>query len=170
MQDTRLIHQLAFLTEVDQLKSILRASRLADNSRHENSAEHSWHVILCALVLADQAGPEVSIDRVIRMLILHDIVEIDAGDAPIHGTHDADALAAAEKAAESADAVFAKSIDRVQPLLLNLANGGGSWIDYNVSEAQIATRVGTKVAKGAPRLWDHMRARIAAFFAGSDAP
>lgn len=196
MQDNRLIRQLEFLTEVDQLKSILRASRLADNSRHENSAEHSWHVILCALVLADQAGPDVSIDRVIRMLILHDIVEIDAGDAPIHGTHDAEALAAAEmaaaerlfnilpadqatqmralwdefEAAESADAIFAKSIDRVQPLLLNLANGGGSWIDYNVSEAQIATRVGSKVAKGAPRLWEHMRARIAAFFAGSDAP
>lgn len=192
----RLDRQLAFLVEADRLKRIERASWITGRHRRENSAEHSWHLTLFALTLADHAPAGVSIDRVIRMLILHDIVEIDAGDAPIHGTHDAEALAAAEmaaaerlfnilpadqaadmralwdefEAAESADAIFAKSIDRVQPLLLNLANGGGSWIDYNVSEVQIATRVGSKVAKGAPRLWDHMRARIAAFFAGSDAP
>ncbi|NHX27342.1 HD domain-containing protein, partial [Escherichia coli] len=132
----RLDSQLAFLVEADKLKSVLRASTLADNSRRENSAEHSWHVALTALALADQAGPEVQIDRVIRMLLLHDLVEIDAGDAPIHGDHDAAALEAAERAAadrlfgllpadmaaefralweefetaESADAVFAKSI------------------------------------------------------------
>lgn len=185
--------QLAFLNEADKLKSVLRASPLIDSSRAENSGEHSWHVALYALVLADHAAPDVNIDRVIRMLLIHDLVEIDAGDAPIHGTHDMAAQEAAERAAanrlfnmlpgdlaaalralwdefeaaETPDAVFAKSIDRVQPLVQNLANGGGSWTDYNVTEAQIERRVGTKVARGAPRLWAHLRAKVAAHFASS---
>ena len=95
----RLDAQVAFLREADKLKSVLRASRLIDDDRFENSAEHSWHVMLYALVLADQAGPEVRIDRVLRMLLLHDIVEIDAGDAPIHGHVDHAAMAAKEAAA-----------------------------------------------------------------------
>ena len=91
----RLDRQIAFLSEADKLKSVLRASRLHDNSRFENSAEHSWHIMLFALVLADHAGPGVRIDRVLRMLLLHDIVEIDAGDNPIHGTVDQAAVDAA---------------------------------------------------------------------------
>ncbi|WP_295313245.1 HD domain-containing protein [Roseobacter sp.] len=187
----RLDRQIAFLSEADKLKSVLRASRLHDNSRFENSAEHSWHIMLFALVLADQAGPGVCIDRVLRMLLLHDIVEIDAGDNPIHGTVDRAAVDAAEKAAagrlfgllptdqgneiralweefeagESADAVFAKSIDRVQTPLANLANGGGSWTDYDVSFEQLDARVGRPVRRGAPALWDWLMPRLRAFFA-----
>lgn len=187
----RLDRQIAFLSEADKLKSVLRASRLHDNSRFENSAEHSWHIMLFALVLADQAGPGVCIDRVLRMLLLHDIVEIDAGDNPIHGTVDRAAVDAAEKAAagplfgllptdqgneiralweefeagESADAVFAKSIDRVQTPLANLANGGGSWTEYDVSFEQLDARVGRPVRRGAPALWDWLMPRLRAFFA-----
>ena len=80
----RLDAQFAFLNEADKLKQVLRATPLCDGSRPENSGEHSWHLTLYALVLADQAGPGVAIDRVIRMLILHDLVEIDVGDVPIH--------------------------------------------------------------------------------------
>ncbi|OSP55579.1 HD family hydrolase [Pseudoruegeria sp. SK021] len=189
-QDTRLSQQLTFLLEADKLKQVLRASPLCDNSRRENSGEHSWHIALFAMVLADQAGPDVQIDRVIRMLLIHDIVEIDAGDAPIHGKFDVAAQEAKERAAadrlfgllppdqavsfralwdefEAAttpDAVFAKSIDRVQPLLLNESSGGGSWTEYNVTLDQIDSRVGVKVAKGAPKLWTFVRARIAPFF------
>ncbi|RYH09797.1 HD family hydrolase [Tropicimonas sp. IMCC6043] len=189
----RLTAQFAFLQEIDRLKGVTRATPIGDNSRPENSAEHSWHIATYALVLADQAGPEVRIDRVIRMLLLHDIVEIDAGDMPIHLAHDAEAHAAKEaaaaerifgllpedqaaefralwdefEAAESPDAIFAKSIDRVQPLLLNLASGGGSWIEYDVTMEQIDTRVGEKVKRGAPRLWDHVRARVAPYFGTS---
>ncbi|PRY26559.1 putative hydrolase of HD superfamily [Aliiruegeria haliotis] len=186
----RLSAQFAFLQEIDRLKGVLRATPIGDNSRKENSAEHSWHIAMYALVLADQAGPEVDIARVIKMLLLHDIVEIDAGDAPIHASYDVAAQEAREQAAatrlfgllpddqatefraiwdefeaaESPDAVFAKSIDRVQPLLLNLASGGGSWTDYDVTLDQIDTRVGTKVKRGAPAVWTHVRARVAAFF------
>ena len=80
----RLDAQFAFLNEADRLKSVLRATTLVDGSRPENSGEHSWHLALYALVLADQAGPGVDINRVIRMLLIHDLVEIDVGDVPIH--------------------------------------------------------------------------------------
>ncbi|MFK7745317.1 MAG: HD family hydrolase [Roseobacter sp.] len=187
----RLDAQIAFLSEADKLKSILRASRLHDGSRFENSAEHSWHVMLYALVLGDQAGPDVRIDRVLKMLLLHDIVEIDAGDNPIHGVVDAAAQDAAEKAAadrlfgllpddqahefrtlwdefeaaETPDAVFAKSIDRVQTPIANMANGGGSWRDYNVTLEQLEARVGAPVRRGAPFLWGWLQPTLAAYFA-----
>ncbi|MEP3946225.1 HD domain-containing protein [Ascidiaceihabitans sp.] len=187
---TRLDAQIAFLNEADKLKSITRATTLADGSRAENSAEHSWHLTLYALVLADQTKPGVDISRVIKMLILHDLVEIDAGDNPIFDNVDHAEVAAAEQkaadrifgllppdiatdlrgiweefeAAETDDAQFAKSLDRFQPPMLNLAAGGGSWTDYNVDEATIAARVGSKIKIGAPALWDYAQHRISAFF------
>jgi putative hydrolase of HD superfamily len=188
----RLDRQLAFLVEADRLKRIERASWITGRHRHENSAEHSWHLTLFALTLADHAPKGVRIDRVIRMLILHDIVEIDAGDAPIHGSVDAEAMAAKEEAAadrlfgllpedqaaefralwdefeaaQTPDAVFAKSLDRFQPPVLNLHAEGGSWPDYDVTEDQIRSRVGTKIARGAPGLWDWLSPKLAEFFAG----
>jgi len=188
----RLDQQIAFLNEADKLKTILRGTTLCDASRAENSAEHSWHLTLYALVLADQAGPEVDINRVIKMLILHDLVEIDAGDNPIFGDYDAADMEAQEQiaatrifgllpddlrvdlrsiweefeAAESPSARFAKSLDRFQPPMQNLASGGGSWTEYKVSEAQIEEKVGRKIAIGAPALWSYARTRISAFFAG----
>jgi putative hydrolase of HD superfamily len=187
----RLDQQIAFLNEADKLKSVLRATTLGDASRAENSAEHSWHLTLYALVLADQAGPDVDINRVIRMLILHDLVEIDAGDNPIFGDVDQEAMAASEQAcadrifgllpgdiaadlrglweefeaAQTASAQFAKALDRFQPPIQNIASGGGSWTTYNVTQDMIATRVGARIAPGAPGLWVYAKARIAAFFA-----
>ncbi|MEM6887711.1 MAG: HD domain-containing protein [Pseudomonadota bacterium] len=186
----RLDAQFAFLSEADKLKSVFRASRLHDATRFENSAEHSWHVMLFALVLAEEAGPGVQIDRVLKMLLIHDIVEIDAGDTPLHGgvdvsaQRDAEAAAAdrlfgllptnqaAEfralwdefEAAETADSQFAKSIDRIQTPLSNLANGGGSWRDYDVSFDQIKARVGVPIARGAPGLWSWIQPRLARYF------
>lgn len=187
--------QLAFLTEADRLKSVLRASTLADGSRRENSGEHSWHIALYAMVLADQAGPGVDINRVIRMLLIHDLVEIDTGDTPIHAQDgqahgSADVLAreqaaadrifgllpaalAAEfralweefEAAATPDAIFAKSLDRVQPVMQNLATDGGSWVTYDVSRAQLETRVGQKIARGAPRIWAHLAPILDRWFA-----
>ncbi|AXI46606.1 hydrolase [Sulfitobacter sp. SK012] len=186
----RLDRQIAFLNEADKLKSVTRATELCDNSRYENSAEHSWHLTLYALVLADQAGPGVEIDRVIKMLILHDLVEIDAGDNPIFGDVDVAAVQAQEKvaadrifgilpndlrddlrviweefeAAATPTAQFAKSLDRFQPPMQNLQSGGGSWVDYDVTEKMIADRVGSKIAIGAPTLWDYAKGKITAFF------
>jgi putative hydrolase of HD superfamily len=184
----RLAAQFAFLQEADRLKQVIRATTVGDGTRRENSGEHSWHLSLYALVLADQAGPGVSIDRVVRMLILHDLVEIDTGDVPIHSAngaaHGSAGVAAAEAAAadrifgllppdiggplralweefeasETPDAVFAKSLDRVQPVLQNIAAGGGSWVDFAVTFDQLEARVGHKVARGAPEVWEHVRA------------
>lgn len=182
--------QFAFLEEADRLKKILRATPIHDNSRPENSGEHSWHVALYAMVLAEHAGPDVNINRVIKMLLIHDLVEIDAGDTPIHGDFDAAEQDLKEKkaadrifgllpsaqeqefralwdefeASETPDAVFGKSLDRVQPLALNISSGGGSWREYDVTLDQIDTRVGEKVARGAPAVWTYIRARVAAFF------
>lgn len=187
---SRLDAQISFLTEADKLKSVMRATTLCDASRHENSGEHSWHIALYALILAEHAANPVDINRVIKMLLIHDLVEIDAGDSPIHGDFDAkeqeriEQIAAKRifgllppdqatefgnlwyefEAAETDDAVFAKSIDRVQPVISNLESGGTSWIEYDVTLDQVETRVGTKVSRGAPELWTHLRARIAAWF------
>lgn len=190
----RLEAQFAFLNEACRLKSVLRATTLCDGSRRENSGEHSWHLALYAMVLADQAALGVDINRVIRMLILHDLVEIDTGDVPIHsanGTaHGSEATLAAEakaadrifgllpkdlrddlralweefEAAETPDAVFAKSLDRVQPVMQNMASGGGTWITYNVTFDQLESRVGTKIARGTPGLWEWVKVRATAFF------
>jgi putative hydrolase of HD superfamily len=191
---TRLDSQLAFLDEADRLKSVTRATTLNNASRRENSAEHSWHIALYALTLAEHAPPGVSIDRVIRMLLLHDLVEIDTGDTPIHSqngdAHGSAATADAEQraadrifgllppdqatafralwdefeAAETPDAVFAKSVDRVQPVMANLASGGGTWTEYAVTRDQLESRVGAKVARGAPAIWAGLRTRIDTWF------
>ena len=187
-------HGLRFLAEADALKTVHRATTLCDGSRRENTAEHSWHIALYALVLADQAGPGVEISRVIEMLLLHDLVEIDVGDVPIHSA-DGKAHASADIQAAEAQAAFrifgilpsalgsalhvtwlefeanltpsaqfAKSLDRVQPVMQNIQCGGGSWTEYNVTFAQLDTRVGAKVVKGAPRLWPYVSDLCHPFF------
>lgn len=189
----RLEAQISFLNEADRLKSVLRASRLHDNSRFENSAEHSWHVMLHAFVLADHAPDGVSTNRVLKMLLLHDIVEIDAGDNPIHGNVDNAAQDAAEQAAadrlfgllpadqeadyraiwdefeaaETPDAQFAKAIDRLTTPLANMENGGGSWTEYDVTLEQLDARVGTPMQRGAPKLWAWLRPRLVAYFSSA---
>lgn len=191
---SRLDQQMAFLSEVDRLKSILRATTLCDGSRMENSAEHSWHIALYALVLAEHSETPLDIGKVIKMLLLHDIVEIDAGDAPVFGDHDATAMALQEHAAaerifgllpddqaqefralweefeanETPEAQFAKSIDRMQPPMQNLASGGGSWIEYDVSYDHFAAQIGPKINKGAPKIWAWLQPKVAAFFAARD--
>jgi putative hydrolase of HD superfamily len=191
----RLEAQFAFLNEADRLKHVLRATTLCDSSRPENSGEHSWHLALYALVLADQAPAGVDINRVIRMLLVHDLVEIDVGDVPIHSAngqaHASAATQAAEakaadrifgllpsdlgvdlkalweefEAAETPDARFAKALDRVQPVMANLMSGGGTWATYNVTFDQLEARVGVKTARGAPGLWDWVKAKARPWFA-----
>ncbi len=189
----RLTQQLAFLTEADKLKSTLRATRLCDGSRRENSGEHSWHIALYAMTLAEHANRPIDVSRVIRMLLIHDLVEIDAGDVPIHADYDQAAHLAAEQAAaarifgllpddqaagyrqlwdefeaaETDDAIFAKSIDRVQPVIANLETNGGTWPAFNVTAEQLESRVGVKVSRGAPAIWAILQGRIKAWFAAS---
>lgn len=193
--DGDLARRLRFLAEADALKSVIRANLLIDGSRRENSAEHSWHLALYGLVFADLAGPGVDPDRVIRMLLIHDLVEIDVGDVPLHSAagqahgsaevQAAEAAAAARifgllpgaqgrdllalwqefEAAATPDAIFAKALDRCQPVIQNLRSGGTGWVDYGVTFADIEDRVGRKVTLGAPALWHWLRREVQAFFA-----
>jgi len=191
----RLTQQLAFLTEADKLKSTLRATQLCDGSRRENSGEHSWHIALYAMTLAEHSNRPIDVSRVIKMLLIHDLVEIDAGDVPIHASNQdiekqqAIEQAAAERifgllpddqaasfrslwdefeAAETDDAIFAKSIDRVQPVISNLETNGGTWPEFNVTPEQLESRVGVKVSRGAPAVWEILQARIKTWFNSQD--
>lgn len=179
MMDARLNSQLAFLREIDKLKTVVRQSPLLDRSRRENSAEHSWHLAMYAGILHEYAEGSVDVSRVIRMLLLHDIVEVEVGDTPIHGGGSAQEQAEREaraaehlfgmlpqpqgpellalwqefEAAQSEDARFAKALDRFQPLLVNVFTGGGTWNDNGVSLEQVRSRYGPVIRRGAPRLW-----------------
>ncbi|WP_373824739.1 HD domain-containing protein, partial [Achromobacter insuavis] len=173
MAATALEQQLAFLREIDRLKTVIRQSPLLDRSRKENSAEHSWHLALYALVLSEYASGPVDTQRVMRMLLLHDVVEIDVGDFPIHGGSSAAWQAEQEdkaaarlfgllpspqgdaflalwrefEQAESEDARFAKALDRFQPLLINVFTGGGTWTENGVSHEQVLARYGPVIQR-----------------------
>lgn len=189
MTNPRLERQLAFLIEADALKTVERQSRIITGNRRENSAEHSWHLALFALVLGSERS-DIDPSRVVAMLLLHDLVEIDAGDTPIHGTYDANQLALSEDAAaerifgllpddlrdrflalwrefetaQTPDARFAKALDRLQPLLLNVLTGGGTWTENGVSQEQVHLRYGPAIEKGSPDWWAHAKSLVAEHF------
>ncbi len=184
---SRLEAQLAFLLEIDQVKHVLRHNPVADGSRRETAAEHMWHLAVLAIVLAEHAAAPVDLARVLTMVVLHDVVEIDTGDTFFYDTEARAAVTAAERAAaerifgllpdrqgaqlraaweefeaqQTAEAQFAAAIDRLQPLLLNLSAGGGAWVTAGVSAGQV-TRANSHIEAGAPRLWDVAREVIAA--------
>jgi putative hydrolase of HD superfamily len=194
-----LARRLAFIVEADRLKGVLRRTRLLDGSRHENSAEHSWHLALMAVVLADAAGVPLDLARVLTLLLVHDVVEIDAGDTFAFDTvgyldKDERERLAAERlfgllpdaegarlreaweefeAGETPEAAFAVALDRLQPLLLNYHGGGGTWREHGVLRAQVQARM-EPIRRGAPALWPFVERTIElAFRAGyiaSDAP
>jgi len=172
--------QLDFIIELDKLKAIYRQALLkSDNNRFENSAEHSWHISLTAQILHEYAVEKVNITRVMSMLLIHDIVEINAGDMfafsdqKVLAEQEAKEAAAANRIfgllpekqflnfkklwfefekAETVDARFAKAIDRILPLLQNMRNEGGSWVKHGVKKSQVIKR--NKYLEGlAPQLW-----------------
>jgi putative hydrolase of HD superfamily len=189
MHSDDLSRRVDFLREIDRLKSVVRQSPLLDASRKENSAEHSWHLAMYALVLADYAANTIDITRVMKMLLIHDIVEVDAGDMPMHGTFNANQVELEQRAAErifgllpdaanrefselwrefeaaqSEDAQFAKALDRFQPLLVNVFAQGGTWSENHVSYEQVLERYGPTVQRGAPALWELARRWVASHF------
>lgn len=179
--------QLSFIVELDKLKSVYRKALIkCDNNRYENSAEHSWHVALTANVLAPYAEKEIDISRVMLMLLLHDIVEIDAGDTfafdektVLAEQSDKEQMAANRlfgllpesqyktylalwnefEQAETPDAKFAKSMDRVLPLIQNMQNEGGSWAQHKVNKQQVINR-NKHLADIAPTLWEFVLEQI----------
>ncbi|MCG9647385.1 HD domain-containing protein [Vibrio brasiliensis] len=180
MSSARLEQQLALLMELDQLKSVLRRTRVKSaDARLENSAEHSWHVALMAILMEEHANEPVDIARVVKMLLLHDVVEIDAGDTFVYDVaasaeQEQKELQAAQRlfgmlpddqgqpllelwlefeTASTADAKFAKALDRIIPMLLNYHNQGQSWQEHGVSREQALT-VNHKIQYGSQALWD----------------
>lgn len=179
--------QLNFVLELDRLKAVYRQALVkCDDNRKENSAEHSWHISLMAHTLHQYAEEQVDISRVVQMLLIHDIVEIDAGDtfafaeqADLEAQHEKELQAANRifgllpenqfqyfkqlwlefEEAKTVDARFAKAMDRVLPLLQNMQNEGGSWARHTVRKTQVLNR--NKHLNGlAPKLWDFVVAQI----------
>ncbi|EJK2113612.1 phosphohydrolase [Vibrio navarrensis] len=176
----RMEKQLALLMELDKLKAVLRRTRVKSaDKRLENSAEHSWHVALMALLFAEHANEPVDISRVVKMLLLHDVVEIDAGDTFVYDAAASEQqaekeLAAAQRLfdmlpddqrdelsalwhefeeAQSAEAKFAKALDRLIPMLLNFHNQGQSWREHGVTREQALT-INRKIELGSHALWE----------------
>ncbi|MEK2175422.1 HD domain-containing protein [Vibrio parahaemolyticus] len=182
----RLEKQLALLIELDKLKSVLRRTRVKSaEGRLENSGEHSWHVALMAVLMEEHANAPVDICRVMKMLLIHDVVEIDAGDTFVYDTAATKEQAekeikAAERlfgmlptdqgqellalwqefeAAQSDDAKYAKALDRLIPVLLNYHNNGQSWKENSVTREQALT-INKRIEFGSVTLWDKAKELI----------
>ncbi len=186
MISDRLTAQIDFILEIDKMKTILRQNvPITQPYRQENDAEHSWHLAMMALLLADYADRPVDPARVVKMLLIHDLVEIDAGDTFIydeaahHDKEDREQRAADRifgllpddqrdelrglwdefEARQSDDARFAAALDRLQPVLLNHATQGGRWRKNGVTAAKVLNR--TKiVADGSQALWELLQDRV----------
>jgi putative hydrolase of HD superfamily len=180
--------EIRFVLEADRLKSVLRQSPITDGSRRENSAEHSWHLALMSLALADYAPVGTDLAKVITMLLVHDLVEIDAGDLFVYADPAAQARQSeAERAAadrifsilpapraaelralweefeqrQTREAKFARALDRLQPMLINMVTGGGTWAAHGITEDQVLARVAL-VEDGSAPLGAYARQMIAA--------
>ncbi|HEX4453053.1 MAG TPA: HD domain-containing protein [Kofleriaceae bacterium] len=179
--------RLAFLREVDKLKAILRQTRVTfDFERRENDAEHSWHLAMMAIVLAEYGPSQLDLLAVLRMVLVHDLVEIDAGDTFIYD--DAHAASQADREAVAADRIFgmldepmrgqlrgawdefeanrtpsakfARAVDRVQPILQNYYTDGASWRAHGITAAQVRAKNGPLGEAGAPAVWAHVETLI----------
>lgn len=170
---------MAFIIEADKLKNIFRQSYISDESRRENDAEHSWHLALMAITLYEHANdPDLDLLKILRMVIIHDIVEIDAGDTYIYDEeHKQDQALREQQAAdrlfgmlpedqaksfradwdefeagESPEARFSKAIDRLHPMLLNYLAGGKTWNKHGVVATQVHA-INQKIGRGSDTLW-----------------
>ena len=165
-ENERLQKQIAFIKEIDKVKSIFRQTYLADGTRKENDAEHSWHIALMAVLLKEYVSEDVDVTKVMTMVLIHDLVEIDAGDTYAYDSEGAKSkrereVKAADRifgilpedqgmyfrelweefeAYETPDAKYAHLLDNFQPLLLNDASGGRSWNEHGVHKSQIYKR------------------------------
>ncbi len=175
----RLKKQIDFILEVDKVKNIFRMNKIHDGSRRENDAEHSWHLALMAFLLSEYSkDSNIDIVKVMKMCIVHDLVEIDAGDTFCYdAVGNLDKVEREQKAAkrifgllptdqgkelqelweefdamETPEAKFAAALDRLQPVMLNYLNNGGTWQEHKITKEQVVRR-NQRIADGAPELW-----------------
>jgi putative hydrolases of HD superfamily len=175
-----------FVLELDKLKGVTRKTRPLGLDRYENSAEHSWQIAMLASSLAHYAETPVDINRVIGMLLVHDIGEIDTGDTIVYAEEGVQERKAAELVAvqrifgilhekqsaafmamwhefesgETAEARFAHAADRAMPVLLNLANNGQSWVENGISHQRVVKRLKEPIQAGCPALWAYLEIRL----------
>jgi len=179
MNIERLQQQIQFIVEIDKLKSVLRRSYLADNSRRENTAEHTWHLTVMAMVLVEHANEPIDLLRVLKMLVVHDIVEIDADDTFCYD--EVGALSKADREGRAADRIFdllpseqavelrdlweefeqratdeakfAAALDRLIPLIHNYNTEGRSWREHGITHLQVLKR-NLHIGEGSESLWE----------------
>lgn len=185
MTADRLAQQIQFILELDKLKTVLRRSYITSGERRENSAEHSWHLATMAILLSEYANQPVDLLKVLKMLLIHDIVEIDAGDTYCYDTRgnndkpEREKLAAERlfgilpedqgkelrelweefEAQDSAESKFAAVLDRLMPLLHNYHTQGRSWMEHGITRDQVMER-NMHIGQGSEVLWDYIRERI----------
>ena len=178
MEASNFEKQISFIKEIDKLKYIQRKTSLFNSTRNENDAEHSWHLAMMALVMSEQSNEKVDLLKVIKMLLIHDIVEIDAGDTFLFDTkkdhnNTEEELKAAKRifgllpedqakeliaiweefeAAETAEAKFAKAMDRLAPMMQNDSNDGGTWKEFNVPYQTVIEKK-EKIKEGSEAAW-----------------
>ncbi|MGC5323895.1 HD domain-containing protein [Brevibacillus sp. SYSU BS000544] len=179
MTENRILQQIQFLTEVDKLKSVYRQSFLINKSRNENDAEHSWHLAMMAMILREHANEEVDVTHVMKLVLIHDIIEIDAGDTFAYDEKGYQDKEEREKAAAdrifsilpedqtreirqlwdefeeraTPEAKFAHSIDRLSPLIQNYYTEGATWRKHQVTRDMVIKRCGV-IADGSKALWE----------------
>ena len=179
---------IRFILELDKLKGVTRKTRPLGLDRYENSAEHTWQIAMFASALVPQFAPKLDLNHMVAMLLVHDVGEIDTGDTIVFTEGGWAERKAAELAAvrrifgllpepqasrfvtlweefelgDTAEARFARAIDRAMPALLNLANNGQSWRENRISYQRVVDRVGPEVAAGCPALWAWMEPRLKA--------
>ncbi|TXE12517.1 HD domain-containing protein [Algoriphagus aquimarinus] len=180
MHTANLLQQVAFIKEIDKLKYIQRKTRLFNSDRQENDAEHSWHLAMMTIVLAEHSDKLIDVLKVVKMVLIHDIVEIDAGDTFIYDstknhTNTEEELLAAKRifgllpkeqadefiavweefeAGETDEAKFAKAMDRFEPLLQNTSNNGGTWAEFDVPYQKVYDKK-KAINQGSTSIWNY---------------
>ena len=180
MQPDQLLKQIEFIKEIDKLKYIVRKTKLLNSDRHENDAEHSWHLAMMAIILSEHSNSPIDVLKVVKMLLIHDIVEIDAGDTFIYDTqrsHDntREERQAAERifgllpndqateliaiweefeGQETNEAKFARAMDRLEPLLQNVSNNGGTWSEFEIGFDKVYHKKQV-INHGSSRIWKY---------------
>jgi putative hydrolase of HD superfamily len=185
MKITNLEKQVAFIKEIDKIKYIQRKTKLFNSERRENDAEHSWHLAVMAMVLAEHSDKTIDLLKVLKMVLIHDIVEIDAGDTFFYSTtkdhkNTEEELVAAKRifgilpeeqaeelitvweefeAGETDEAKFAKSMDMFEPLLQNFSNNGGTWVEYDVPYQKVHDKK-KEIKNGSTTIWNYAESLI----------
>jgi putative hydrolase of HD superfamily len=182
--DERFRKQIEFIIEIDKIKSIFRKTKLFDNSRYENDSEHSWHLALMAIILSEYANTPIDLVKVIKMVVIHDIVEIDTGDKIVYAKDftktDKEEYLAAERIfgllpedqknelkniwlefeeKKTAESKFAFAIDRLEPIMQNYYNDGATWRDNDVKTEKIVD-VNKRINDGSSKLWEYAKSII----------